>query len=445
MKNALTILSLLFFSASVEASVLDRRMHSLVSDMAVQYKKANPNMVSKAAVAVITFQNKGRAAKRNYIGEAVSSVARVAVQNSLVFYPVERENLAAVTKEIELSMTGLLDEKSQTKFTGVAGVDCLILGEVTESAENFVITCQLVDATTAKILATAKTEIERSELIRDTEKYAYEFITANGIGITFSQLIPVKDWPDYRYNISGEKATTGLSGRLTYRFLKNLKVAIVYNGFELDPLDTSGREARFGSAKNMKNLNEVSNYHPWTESHVNTNLKAGIGMQPDYTLMPEVTTFALIPSYVFTFSKTFSLSVGAGPSYSMIKYNQHCANVPHLVEGAVEYRDLDIINEATSWGVTGTVELEYFIFPRLALNLGCVYSYMLSLTHNNKAIVNGVTYYRNESDTPDSLLDGYGYLINDYFGYDPFKTFNGRDVYVKFHTFHLTMGVSFYF
>lgn len=445
MKKLIIIFSLLFLTTVGEASILDRKMNSVVSEMALKYKKNKPDMVSKAAVAVLSFQNKGRKAKSNYIGEAVSSVTRVAVQNSLIFYPVERENLTAVMKEKELSMTGLLDEKAQANFKGLVGVDCLLLGEVTESAENFIITCQLVDASTSKILDTEKTEIEKRELIRDTEKYAYEYIVANGIGITYSSLNLIKDKPDYRYNISNSDETSGLSARLTYRFLKNIKAAIIFNNMTLEALDSSGRDARFRTAKNIKNLNQVSNYYAWTESYINTNVKAGLDMQPNYTLIPEISTFAFIPSYVFTFSKKFSFSLGAGPHYSDIKYTQHCANVPHLVEGAVEYRDLEIISKAQSFGVTGCADLEYFILPRLALSIGCIYSHMLSLSHEQRVVVNGVTYYRNENDTFESLLDGYGNLINDYFGYDPFKTFNGRDIFVKIHTFHLTFGVSLYF
>jgi hypothetical protein len=70
---------------------------------------------------------------------------------------------------------------------------------------------------------------------------------------------------------------------------------------------------------------------------------------------------------------------------------------------------------------------------------------MLSLTHELRAVVNGVTYYGSNTDTPESLIDGYGTLINEYFGYDPLKTFNGKDIFIRFNTLHLALGVSLYF
>ena len=67
---------------------------------------------------------------------------------------------------------------------------------------------------------------------------------------------------------------------------------------------------------------------------------------------------------------------------------------------------------------------------------------MITVPWAGKSIVKGTTYYRNQ---PQDAATGYGHFINDYFGYDPFTTFNCKDVYVDVNYLQMNFGLSLYF
>jgi TolB-like protein len=443
MRTLLFLLTILISSIPAQAGTLDRKMDALMSDLAIQYNKANPDMVSKAAVSILNLQNRGKDAKNNYIGEALTSILKISVKNSLVFFAVDRENLSGVMKEMELSQTGLLDENSSAKFKGLKGVDCLIVGEVTESGGNFIVTCQLIDIGTAKILAASKTEIEKKVMIKETEKFAYEYISANGIGISCGPLWMIADQVEYRNKFNTYvPQIPKIHATATYRLMKNLKFSLIFNNYALDMVDSTKQSTTtLADAKNITRIKDITNYPIWNKYVIDTNNKGTLAMQPQYYLVPEMMTLGFVASFVLPLSKRMSLSLGAGPQTTWVEYKQHCDNIPHLLNGAVEYITVDVVNRATGVGFLGNLEFEAFILPRLALNVGLNYAFMFSLIRSDTAEVNGVTYYKG---TP-AMEGGYGALINDLFGYDPFKTFNGNDVYVNVNNLQVFASVSLYF
>jgi len=444
MRNFLLLSLVLILSIPVQAGTLERKMDGLIADLAVQYRKNNPDMVAKAAVSVLNLQNKGRDAKNNYIGEALTSLLKMSVNNSLVFFPVDRENLSGVMKEMELSQTGLLDDKSSAKFNGLQGVDCLVVGEVTESGDNFIVTCQLVDVATSKILAVSKAEIGKKSMIKQTEKFAYEFISANGIGISFGTPRVLADQVGKRANLAGSRSESPLiHASATYRLLKNLKLSVLFNNYYLEAVESfGGGHITLADAKNITHINDITNYHIWNHYVIDTNNFAGLNMLPEYSMTPELKTFGFTASFVLPLSKRMSLSLGAGPQWTVVEYKQHCTSVPHLLNGAVEYITVDIINRAVGAGLLADLEFEVFVLPRLALNIGLSYAHMFSLDKRTIAEVNGVNYYKG---TPEAEATGYGSLINDFFGLDPFKTFSGKDVFVNVNNLQSFVSVSFYF
>lgn len=443
MKKTLIVAIILFQTAQIFASVLDRKTETLATEIALQYKKEHPDLASKTALAIIPFQNRGKEAKNGFVGEAVTASLKIAFKNNLIFYSVDRENLPRMLKEIELSQTGLVDEKSQARLGAIEGIQFFLVGEITEDADNFIITAQLLDVSTSKVLTSAKTSLDKRTMVKDSEKYTYEYIAANGIGITYNTGSKMIDFMDKSYQVV-DGGATGQSVtfvNLSYRLHRFLKISGIYNQVNLGDAEYVGQEVRLQDAKNIRFLENVTNYHYWDHGVIITNGFANLKMQPDYSLHPEVTTFSVIPRFVYPLTRRLSLSAGAGPQFSLIKYFQRFANAPHLVEGAVEYRDLNIVNETIGTGVLANGDIEFFFLPRLALNVGCTFVYMAYQQRGSKAIINGTTYYRNAEGTDE----GYGWLINDRFGYDPFRTFNGEDVYVKTSYFQVNAGLSFYF
>jgi TolB-like protein len=430
------------FAASAQASTLDRKMDALIADLAVQYRKVNTDMVAKAPVSVLNLQNRGKDAKINYIGEALTSILKISVKNSLVFFPVDRENLSGIVREMELSQTGLLDENSSAKFNGLQGVDCLIVGEVTESGDNFIVACQLIDVGTAKILAASKTEIDKKSMIKETEKFAYEYISANGIGITFGFLKMILDMPEYRNPGNGPGNTQSpIHASLNYRLLKYLKLSLVFNNYAMDTVDGSKDLVdTLRDAQNIAYVTSITNYHYWDHGVVSAGW-AGLDMQPNYYMKPELKTFGFLANFVLPIGKRMSIALGAGPQWTWVQYKQHCSSVPRLVSGAIEYTTVDIVNRAYASGIFGNFEFEAFVLPRLAVNIGLNYAHMFRLEPDDWATVNGAIFYKG---TP-AMAGGYGSLPNEYFGLDPFKTFNGNDVYVNVNNLQCFFSVSLYF
>jgi TolB-like protein len=114
----------------------------------------------KIKIAVIEFQSLNEDAKKDNLGKIVSEVLTTSLVNSESFKIIEREQLQKVTREFELSQTGIIDTSSAKQIGKVLGADAIVTGSVIKIGKNLRLDARIIDVTTGIILTAEKTEGE---------------------------------------------------------------------------------------------------------------------------------------------------------------------------------------------------------------------------------------------------------------------------------------------
>jgi len=90
--------------------------------------------------------------KKTGLGNTVREVISRRVITSAVFYLIDRDNLQATLKEMELSLTGLVKDDEILRVGKLAGVQVFIAGSISELKDNFVINTKIIDCETGEIV-----------------------------------------------------------------------------------------------------------------------------------------------------------------------------------------------------------------------------------------------------------------------------------------------------
>ncbi len=447
----LVFLPVFAYSADISSIV-----GSLVDQLAADYtSQAGQTFYSKQTVSIIEIRNTTKEMKENYIGQGVEELVKNALVDSLVFKLVDRKNLDAALKEVKLSLTGLTDGKDAPELGKIRGVKLLLDGSVTAEGNSFLISLRLTSVETTEVVSAATAAVPKDALLAESNKIAYEYVTANGIGLSFfftpTRYFVLNQSPPQK--VGDDKYHTGAGGiKLTYRLSRNWK-------FSIDT-DMNTKDVFFDlrTIGTMKNLTAYDNV--FTDSLVkgfwlsDGSFSTDLGGYPNfetklsedygnyYTLTQQTTNVSFMLSYVYNFSQKLNISAGIGPHVNWLQYKQVYDNVPILINEGVAFKRYEINMDFIGLGGTANVNLEYFVLPRFALNVGIsgFYSYIFPKTGgklNAYSPTTGEYYY------------GSGDYSLESFGLNPFMMPDGRYVtdvgmfppnYVK-----ASFGASIYF
>ncbi len=114
----------------------------------------------KIKVAVIEFQSLNEEAQKDNLGKIVSEILTTSFVNSESFKIIEREQLQKVTKEFELSQTGIIDTSSAKQIGKVLGADAIVTGAVIKMGRTLRLDARIIDVTSGIILTAEKSEGE---------------------------------------------------------------------------------------------------------------------------------------------------------------------------------------------------------------------------------------------------------------------------------------------
>lgn len=89
------------------------------------------------------------------------------VANSKSFAVVERIQMAAILKEHQISITGLIDPATVRKLGQFAGVDALVTGTIVPFADSVHLNAKVLDIATARVLAVSSADLPRTKAIDD--------------------------------------------------------------------------------------------------------------------------------------------------------------------------------------------------------------------------------------------------------------------------------------
>ncbi len=447
----LVFLPVFAYSADISSIV-----GSLVDQLAADYtSQAGQTFYSKQTVSIIEIRNTTRKMEENYIGQGVEELVKNALVDSLVFKLVDRKNLDAALKEVKLSLTGLTDGKDAPELGKIRGVKLLLDGSVTSEGNTFLISLRLTSVETTEVVAASTAAVPKDVLLAESNKIAYEYVTANGIGLSFfftpTRYLVLNQSPPQK--AGDDQYHTGAGGmNLTYRLSRNWKFSI---DTDMNINDVFYDYRSIGTMKNLTaydNVFNTSSIAPtgfWkSDGSFNklidsTAVKAELDADANYyTLTQQTTNVSFMLSYVYNFSRNFNISAGIGPHVNWLQYKQVYDNVPILINQGVAFKRYEINMDFIGLGGTANINLEYFVLPRFALNFGIsgFYSYIFPKTGgklNAYSPTTGEYYY------------GSGDYSLESFGLNPFMMPDGRSVmdvalyppnYVK-----ASLGASIYF
>lgn len=111
----------------------------------------------RKSVSCLPFNaEKANAADAEYFAEQLNLV----VSRNKTFTLVERKDMQKIMKELELTLTGLTDEKNAAKIGKVIGAEYLIIGQC-YAGKDYEIFLKLVRVGTSEILSVTKVKIDR--------------------------------------------------------------------------------------------------------------------------------------------------------------------------------------------------------------------------------------------------------------------------------------------
>lgn len=178
----------LFASPSFAASDLEGG----VKDLAEQISK-NMAASNKKKIAVVDFSDLDGnvAALGQFLAEEL--ITQLFMISPGQFEVVERRQLLKLEKELLLSQTGFIEEKSIKKMGQVLGVDAIVTGSITDLGNTVKVNARLIGVESAKVFAVAATNIPKvgtvAELIAKAAATSPQVLTPESPQRTAQQVV----------------------------------------------------------------------------------------------------------------------------------------------------------------------------------------------------------------------------------------------------------------
>jgi curli biogenesis system outer membrane secretion channel CsgG len=147
-----------------EARGLDARMRRL-SDKLARAIKGLPGDHRDQTYAVSAFDEAGEEVTQRRLGVVVGDMLLTNLARDHRFSLTERSQLKAVLDEQALAGLGAVDPEKAAEIGKLVGARALVVGDVSDSGESFIVNARVVDAETAKVLAGETAELPKEELI----------------------------------------------------------------------------------------------------------------------------------------------------------------------------------------------------------------------------------------------------------------------------------------
>ena len=187
MKN-LFMLIILLLSASVLVAEPDKTLSGqiryCIDEISYSYAERNPGLVSRQGAAILEIKENGDRVSQNKLGILIETYIEEQMDNSIVFYLVDRKNLDEILQEQSLSLSGLIDEATAPEIGEISGISVFLSGEVIEEGRNFKVSVKLTDASTAEVIDTYSFSIDGKKMIDASLDLQYSYVAENGIGIS---------------------------------------------------------------------------------------------------------------------------------------------------------------------------------------------------------------------------------------------------------------------
>ncbi|MCF7885003.1 MAG: CsgG/HfaB family protein [Candidatus Marinimicrobia bacterium] len=373
---------LLFSTVLCKDSAINLEIRELSRELSNSYQeKVNPAF--KHNIAILDLENLSQTANQEKIGQSVSELLRTYFSESLIFNTIEREKIDKILEEQKLQLSGLTDESKAVSFGEMLNANVLLLGSVSELGAVFNINTRLVSVATGEILIARKITLNKDELIERAQQLQMEYVERMGIGIGL-KLFGVQqignEWEGFvaAFQDKEESKVEDLCERdkdgaswllqpialqLDYRFSKHWLASSTFGLFFANYHTAS----QFGSYDYNDSFDEYGPIH--RQLYFETD---GSGFD-----------LALNLFYVYLVNQNFNINIGGGISGGVINYEKQLFYIDNITDGDPSNNpdyfhgqgrlisDGEIPDEDSDdfLGYQGLINFQYFITPRLALNI----------------------------------------------------------------------------
>ncbi|HLI92069.1 MAG TPA: FlgO family outer membrane protein [Puia sp.] len=160
-RSALYFFLLMVLLASANCLGQQNDLNQVASSLARDINAGNRHIVTVADFT--DLQGKVTELGR-FISEELSTRLVIDAKN---FNVVERIQLAAILKEHQISISGLVDPATIRKLGQFAGVDAIVTGTFVPFSDSVRLTAKVLDVSTARVMAVSTAELPRTKAIDD--------------------------------------------------------------------------------------------------------------------------------------------------------------------------------------------------------------------------------------------------------------------------------------
>lgn len=371
------------YAASVDAEAADT-----FEKITAEYIKKNPQAGMKKGLCVLKFSEDSAMAKESGLGTTVRDIMSGTVSQSQVFFLVDRETISERMKEMELSMTGMVDEKSLIQAGRQTGVAVFLTGSVSEVEDQFQVTVRLVDSETGTVASQGSFRVPRRQMVRKHEEIAFGYIAQHGIGINWQSSYLV-----HPRTMGGVTLLNDVFVSYRPQLWLNLKLGVTY--LYLEMWDDS-------------KVNAGDVYHNYTNTAVvgyDAALKTGYSNG-----LMEVTSPYIGAEFNWLVSPEFTIGLGVSATFFMpntLKFEQTFTGNPRRVsfdpvtpDPNYDVYNTMVLTQTFDPAIMFRVEIkpQYFITPRAAIGLYIAATYTKPLSVERADFRDGTAIYPNDPE-----------------------------------------------
>lgn len=176
---------------------------------------ANPDK-EKITIAIVDFQNTSGNSRLDYLEKSLPEMLITNLAKKGIFNIVERSRLQDAIKEMQLGMTGVVDQSNAVELGKAVGANAILLGSFLEISGVIRINARLIDVKTSKVL---KAESVQGDVGR--EIFSLTDQLASSIEAQFAEKKPITVTP--KKVQSPQKTPTTPAKKSTTRQLTSTK------------------------------------------------------------------------------------------------------------------------------------------------------------------------------------------------------------------------------
>ncbi len=145
-------------------------------------------------IAIMDFQNLSNISNLDYLEKAIPEILITDLSLSKKIKIVERTRLEEILKEMQLTLSGAVDQERIVEVGKIAGAKAILLGSIIKAGEIFRIDSRLIDASTGEVILAEKKEwSSESDVIAAVDLLAEQIIKSlTGESIQISEKEPTE-------------------------------------------------------------------------------------------------------------------------------------------------------------------------------------------------------------------------------------------------------------